>query len=186
MHVENNQIWALALQPSIVSSKEALPMRGYFRSPFLQVNSPNSGTIYQTGTQNYIKNFSLCLAPRRSIPFPPENPSSWCRFLCRRTSQSNWVPPRSRRFLCSLIRLGRRSLLHPYPARGEPLQSLRLYKVIYLVVHLGGFDLDFHCSTVCSILLGPTWFWQKGLSNWARRWNIQPSQSNWGAKPGAL
>ena len=49
---------------------------------------------------------------------------------------------------------------------------------INLVVHLGWVWLDFQYSVVCPVFLGLTQgglrgIWQKSLSSWARRWNIQ-------------
>ena len=44
---------------------------------------------------------------------------------------------------------------------------------IHLVVHPVWVDLDFWCSAFCTILLGLTTIWQKGLISWARRRNIQ-------------
>ena len=59
----------------------------------------------------------------------------------------------------------------------------RLYRVTHLLANLGWVDLDFDCSTVCPILLGLVWIWQKWLSTWARWWNI-PNQSQ--PNPGLL
>ena len=57
------------------------------------------------------------------------------------------------------------------------------YRVTHLLANLGWVDLDFDCSTVCPILLGLVWIWQKRLSTWARWWNI-PNQSQ--PNPGLL
>ena len=53
------------------------------------------------------------------------------------------------------------------------LAAAQYYRGIYRVMHLGWVELDFECSNIWLILLGPTGIWQNRLSSWARWWKIQ-------------